>query len=70
MFNSTIRNELDAGTLMWFIHRHFRATDLPTQRMVMQLEFTDVRRMKRWWLVLENGSRLKPFNSAAERFVS
>ena len=49
------RDELDPGMLMWFIHRHFVATDLPSQRVVIQLEFTDVRRMKRWWLVLKTG---------------
>jgi DNA-binding HxlR family transcriptional regulator len=49
------RDELDPGVLMWFIHRHFPAKELPRQRIALQLEFTDVRRMKRWWLIMENG---------------
>jgi DNA-binding HxlR family transcriptional regulator len=49
------RDELDPGVLMWFIHRHFAPADLPQQRIVVRLEFTDLRRMKCWWLVLEKG---------------
>jgi DNA-binding HxlR family transcriptional regulator len=49
------RDELDPGMLMWFVHCHFPTKELPGQRVTIQLEFTDVRRMKRWWLVLESG---------------
>ena len=49
------RDELDPGVLMWFIHCHFAPADLPQQRIVVRLEFTDLRRMKCWWLVLEKG---------------
>jgi hypothetical protein len=49
------RDELDPGMLMWFIHRHFVRDDLPQQRVVLRLEFTDLRRMRCWWLVLEKG---------------
>jgi len=30
-----MRDELDPGVLMWFIHRHFTAADL-AQRVVIQ----------------------------------
>jgi DNA-binding HxlR family transcriptional regulator len=49
------RDELDPGMLMWFIHRHFPARQVPHQRIAIQFELTDVRRMKQWWLVQENG---------------
>ena len=49
------RDELDPSTLMWFIHRHFPTKELPDQRIAIQIEFADVLRMKRWWLVLEKG---------------
>jgi DNA-binding HxlR family transcriptional regulator len=47
--------ELDAGELMWYIRRHFRKDRLPPRRLVMQVDFTDVRRMKRWWVLLDAG---------------
>jgi DNA-binding HxlR family transcriptional regulator len=50
------RNELDPGELMWFIHRHFARDRLPPGRVVIEIGFTDVRRMKRWWVVLEDGT--------------
>jgi DNA-binding HxlR family transcriptional regulator len=49
------RDELDPGMLMWYVHRHFVVEELPAQRVVIYLEFTDVPRMKRWWLVLQDG---------------
>jgi DNA-binding HxlR family transcriptional regulator len=48
-------DELDPGELMWYIRRHFGKDGLPPRRLVMQVDFTDVRRMQRWWLLLENG---------------
>ena len=48
------RDELDPGMLMWYIHRHFMKEHLPPGRVVVCIEITDViKRMKRWWLVLE-----------------
>ncbi|MBA3323957.1 MAG: helix-turn-helix transcriptional regulator [Rhodobacteraceae bacterium] len=47
--------ELDPGELMWYIRRHFGKIGLPARRIVMQIDFTDVRRMKRWWVLLEDG---------------
>jgi DNA-binding HxlR family transcriptional regulator len=48
------RDELDPGALMWYIHRHFVAEHLPQRRIVIYIELTDVKRMKHWWLVVEN----------------
>ena len=47
------RDELNPGMLMWYIHRHFVKDRLPPQRIVIYIEITDVKRMKRWWLVVE-----------------
>jgi len=49
------RDELDPGALMWFIHRHFQHEHLPPQRIVIHLEFSDVRRLRKWWIVIEGG---------------
>jgi DNA-binding HxlR family transcriptional regulator len=45
--------ELDAGALMWYIHRHFRVDKLPNSRVVMHIELTDEKHLKHWWLVLQ-----------------
>ncbi|HYG90975.1 MAG TPA: helix-turn-helix domain-containing protein [Azospirillum sp.] len=50
------RDELDPGELMWYIHRHFVKDRLPPGRVVIEIDFTDVKRMKRWWVVIENGT--------------
>jgi DNA-binding HxlR family transcriptional regulator len=50
------REELDPGELMWYIHRHFQMDRLPPGRVVLRIEFTDVLRMKRWWLIAEDGA--------------
>ena len=50
------RNELDPGELMWYIHRHFVKDRLPPGRVVIEIDFTDVRRMKRWWVVIRDGT--------------
>jgi len=48
--------DLDAGLLMWDIHRNIRTEALPGNRIVVYFEFTDAKKgMKRWWLVIENG---------------
>jgi DNA-binding HxlR family transcriptional regulator len=48
------RDEIDPGALMWYIHRHFVTDCLPAGRVVISIELTDVKRMKRWWLVAQN----------------
>lgn len=47
-----LREELDAGSLMWFIHRHFKLDALPPREIVVHVHFTDEKRMGRWWIVL------------------
>jgi DNA-binding HxlR family transcriptional regulator len=47
------RHELHPSTLMWDIHRFIKADCLPKTRTVIYFEFVDLRRMKRWWLVVE-----------------
>src|SRR5262245_31594586 len=48
-----LRHELHPSTLMWDIHRFIKAEHLPKRRTVIYFEFSDLRRMKRWWLVIE-----------------
>jgi DNA-binding HxlR family transcriptional regulator len=50
-----LRQELHPGTLMWDIHRFIKAECLPAKQTVIYFEFADLRRMKRWWLVIEQG---------------
>jgi SCP-2 sterol transfer family len=45
------REELDAGSLMWFIHRDFKLDALPSREIVVHVHFTDEKRMSRWWIV-------------------
>ena len=54
---STKREQLDAGFLMWDIRRFAHRELFPAQqRVVIQFRFTDARRGEReWWLVVENG---------------
>jgi DNA-binding HxlR family transcriptional regulator len=47
------RDELDPVSLMWYVHRHIKTELLPQRRIVIQVEFTDIRKMKRWWMVVE-----------------
>jgi len=47
------REELNVGELMWYIRRHFVRDKLPRQRIVLQIDITDVRRLGRWWLIVE-----------------
>jgi DNA-binding HxlR family transcriptional regulator len=44
--------ELDAGSLMWFIHRHFKLDALPPREIVVHVRFTDEKRMSCWWIML------------------
>src|SRR5215470_3832425 len=50
-----LRHELHPSTLMWDIHRFINTDHLPRRRTVIHFEFTDQRRMKKWWLVIERG---------------
>jgi hypothetical protein len=51
------RDDLDAGLLMWDIHRRVNAKALPPQRVVVRFDFRGVpatmRCPRTWWLVLE-----------------
>ncbi len=55
MRSKLTRDELDPGELMWYLRRHFIKDRLPRRRLVIEIDFTDVKRMERWWLVIENG---------------
>jgi DNA-binding HxlR family transcriptional regulator len=48
-----LRHELHPSTLMWDIHRFIKTEHLPSRRTVIYFQFKDLRRMKRWWLVVE-----------------
>src|SRR5215475_5977727 len=44
--------ELDAGLLMWDVHRSVKAKEFPPGRIVIQFEFKDLRPPKRYfWLI-------------------
>lgn len=47
--------ELHPSTLMWDIHRFLITEHLPAKRTVLRFEFTDLRAMKHWWLVVQAG---------------
>jgi DNA-binding HxlR family transcriptional regulator len=51
------RGDLDAGLLMWDIHRRVNLEALPEQRIVVQFDFNgapaSMRCPRTWWLVLE-----------------
>lgn len=47
--------ELHPSTLMWDIHRFINTSHLPARRVAVYVEFTDLNRMKRWWLVADGG---------------
>jgi hypothetical protein len=46
-----VASELHPGTLMWDIHRFMKAEHLPAGRTVVHVEFTDLGKMRLWWLV-------------------
>jgi HxlR-like helix-turn-helix protein/SCP-2 sterol transfer family protein len=50
-----VRQELHPSTLMWDIHRFIKTEPLPKRRVVIYFEFPELRRMKRWWLVIDQG---------------
>src|SRR5262249_4127830 len=45
--------ELHPSTLMWDIHRFIKTEHLPKRQVVIYFEFPELRRMKRWWLVID-----------------
>jgi DNA-binding HxlR family transcriptional regulator len=48
-------DELDAGALMWYLHRHFRVEGLPARRVVLHIDLVD-QKLRHWWLVLNGGT--------------
>ena len=53
-----VKSQLDAGLLLWDIHRFARLDEFPRERRtVLHFRFSDARAGERaWWLVVENGS--------------
>jgi DNA-binding HxlR family transcriptional regulator len=52
-------DDLDAGFLMWDIHRGIATEALPQGRTVVQVDFRDVPGPKgRWWLVVQGGAEV------------
>jgi DNA-binding HxlR family transcriptional regulator len=47
--------ELHPSTLMWDIHRFLKTEHLPARRTVLSVEFTDLKAMRHWWLVVQHG---------------
>ena len=54
--NLLTRDELNPSVLMWDIRRKLKREELPVDRTVIYVEFTDVKRMQSWWLVVEEGN--------------
>jgi DNA-binding HxlR family transcriptional regulator len=54
--NRLTERDLDAGLLMWDVHRNIQTEQLPAGRTVIYFEFADAKKgMRRWWLVVKNG---------------
>jgi DNA-binding HxlR family transcriptional regulator len=50
------KGDLDAGLLMWDMHRKLHQEKLPAGRTVLRFDFSGTTSGKRrWWLVIENG---------------
>jgi DNA-binding HxlR family transcriptional regulator/putative sterol carrier protein len=47
--------ELHPSTLMWDIHRFLKTEHLPASRTAINVEFTDLRTMRQWWLIVQAG---------------
>lgn len=47
--------ELHPSTLIWDIHRFLKTENLPARRTVLHVEFTDLKRFRLWWLVVQGG---------------
>jgi DNA-binding HxlR family transcriptional regulator len=50
-----LREELHPSALMWDIHRFIRTDFVPRRQAVIYVEFSDLSRMKKWWLVIGKG---------------
>ena len=53
--SSLKRSELDPAELMWYI-RHVKHDHLPPGRTLIEVEFTDAWRLKRWWILIDEGT--------------
>ena len=53
--NLLTRDELNPSVLMWDIRRKLNCSELPEGRTVIYVEFADLKRMRSWWLVVEEG---------------
>ncbi len=49
------QGELHPSTLIWDIHRFLKTEALPARRTVFHVEFTDLGKMRLWWLVVQVG---------------
>jgi DNA-binding HxlR family transcriptional regulator len=49
------RGELHPSTLIWDIHRFLKTDNLPVGRTVVHVIFSDIVKMKLWWLVIRSG---------------
>jgi DNA-binding HxlR family transcriptional regulator/putative sterol carrier protein len=48
--------ELHPSTLMWDIHRFLKTEHLPASRTLINVEFTDLKTMRDWWLIVQAGA--------------
>jgi DNA-binding HxlR family transcriptional regulator len=49
------QGELHPSTLMWDIHRFVKMEYFPARRTVLHVEFTDLKLMRLWWLIVQAG---------------
>jgi hypothetical protein len=52
-FGDPEEQELDPDLLVWWIHRNVNRAAVPAHQVVIEIEFTDLRRW--YWLVIEPG---------------
>jgi len=64
-----LRQELHPSTLMWDIHRFIKTEHLLKRRVVIYFEFRELRRMKRWWLVIDRGVSTFAWKTPATRSI-
>lgn len=50
------RDNLHPGALMWAVRMHIDAKQLPAGRTVIGIELSDLKKMRNWWLVVEDGT--------------
>ncbi len=54
--NKIVKDDLDAGFLLWDMRRRLNADYFGSERVVIHIEFTDQHEPDRfWWMVVENG---------------